>query len=181
MAVNEGTLPIIEVLLDSGANLELADDQRSTALLAALHHGRSNIASLLLNRGANCMARTQYGSTALLFGCIEDILVPELLSRGMAAHINTPDITGLTPLIAAASKQPHLVPLLLQHGADPGATDGQWGRTALYLAAGSSDPAAVDAVRRLLDQGAQIDCRNLLGQTPLHIASEVSAVQLAGR
>ncbi|KAI7845669.1 hypothetical protein COHA_000783 [Chlorella ohadii] len=175
-SAEEKQFHLIPMLLEEGANPAAMD----TTFWQPLHYvalssdpGAVEAAKALLQAGAPINHQNQqYGSTALLFGCIEDILVPELLSRGMAAHINTPDITGLTPLIAAASKQPHLVPLLLQHGADPGATDGQWGRTALYLAAGSSDPAAVDAVRRLLDQGAQIDCRNLLGQTPLHIASE---------
>lgn len=119
--------------------------------------------------------RTHYGSTPLLFGCIHDVLVPELLSRGAAGHINYADSRGLTPLNVAAGRHLHLVPLLLQHGADLRATEADYGRSALYMAAGSSDPAAVAAVRRLLDEGAQIDGPpNQLGQTPLHIASEVS-------
>lgn len=180
VAASEGSLPIVQLLAESGANLELADDRGSTALLAALHINREDIARLLLNEGCSCLVRTQYGSTPLLFGCVHGILVPELLSRGAAAHIETPDSTGLRPLMAAADRHPHLVPLLLQYGADPGTTDAEWGRSALQPAAGSCERAAVDAVRRLLDQGVQIDGRNRLGHTPLFIASEVGAGGAAG-
>ena len=156
VAAHEGSLLMAKLLVERGCNVQLADARGWTALLAALSEGHRDMAQLLLSAGASCAIRTHSGTSALLFACVHNVLVPELLRRGAGLHINTPDQLGQRPLMVAAARWPVLVPLLLQHGADPGATDAEFERSAVYMAAGSTDPAAVAAVERLLDEGAEL-------------------------
>ncbi|CAG0898188.1 unnamed protein product [Cyprideis torosa] len=59
-----------------------------------------------------------------------------------------------------------VVKLLLHHGADPKAVTSPLNRTPLHLAA-TGETATV-----LMDNGAQVNVRDVWGQTPLHLASE---------
>lgn len=61
VAANEGSLPMVELLVERGADLQLADLNGSTALLAALHTGQEAIARVVLNAGANVLVRTAAG------------------------------------------------------------------------------------------------------------------------
>jgi len=53
------------MLTASGANLQIANDEGRTALIAAAMHGDSKICNLLLARGAYRFHRDQNGKTAL--------------------------------------------------------------------------------------------------------------------
>lgn len=52
LAVSHGRLEMVRVLLDCGTNVNVQDDEGSTALMCASEHGRAKIVSLLLEQPA---------------------------------------------------------------------------------------------------------------------------------
>ncbi|CAG8884951.1 unnamed protein product, partial [Penicillium egyptiacum] len=60
------------------------------------------------------------------------------------------------------------VELLIEKGADFEIPTG-WGQTALYNASVNGDPKIV---RLLLDHGANVDCQNKNGWTPINAAAD---------
>jgi ankyrin repeat protein len=103
-----------------------------TALMNAARSGCDGCVRLLLDHAADAKARTDAGLTALHSAAFKGDLsmVKALLEAG--APVNVADDRGLTPLIMAANsriKDPEVVRLLLEHGADREAKDG-FGRTA---------------------------------------------------
>jgi ankyrin repeat protein len=92
-----------------------------TALMDAARGGCNACVRLLLSHGADANARTDAGLSALHLAAFKgDVaMVKALLEAG--ASVNIADDRGLTPLIMAAnsrSKDPAVVRLLLEHGAD---------------------------------------------------------------
>jgi ankyrin repeat protein len=103
-----------------------------TALIEAARGGCGACVRLLLDRGADAKARSNAGMSALHFAAFKGdvVMVKALLEAG--APVNIADDRGLTPLIMAANsrgKDPAVVRLLLEHGADSQAKD-SFGRTA---------------------------------------------------
>src|SRR5262245_62191933 len=52
-AVRDGNMPMTRLLLDSGADIQLASANDTSPLIIAIRNGQTEIASYLLNRGAN--------------------------------------------------------------------------------------------------------------------------------
>lgn len=147
-----GDVSAIKYLLASGASLEAPGNHID--LNGACFHGHWKLCSFLIERGA-------------------DVNCP------------LPD-TGETPLHAALCSTEHLahnrvLRVLLAHGADPnratinGAETGGFmrdcrtrGETPLHRAAAFGDEAAI---QMLLDAGAQIDAKDVYGDSPLSWAS----------
>jgi len=140
-----------------------------TALMNAARSGCDGCLRLLLDHGADAKARTDAGLTALHSAAFKGDLsmVKALLEAG--APVNVADDRGLTPLIMAAnsrSKDPEVVRLLLQHGADREAKDG-FGRAAGDWAQVGGRPeiigmlpaAAVDSLAKTSGEGAFRDIR----------------------
>ncbi|MBK7930719.1 MAG: ankyrin repeat domain-containing protein [Bryobacterales bacterium] len=108
---------------------------------------------------------------AALYGSPEAVKV--LLEAGAPTEVrNTGEVT---PLIYAATDLAK-VKLLVAKGADVKAVSRQ-GRTALHVAAGSTDALAI--ARMLLAKGADVNAADGLGQTPL-ICAEMSQTELIG-
>ncbi len=94
----------------------------------------------------------------------DDDAIREMLRD--TAQIQAKNQHGATPLMhATLYASPESVKLLLDHGADPNATDND-GLTALMLAVSN-----LAKVRLLLEHGAQVDAKSKLGRTPLLMAS----------
>ena len=69
-AVRDGNMPMTRLLLDSGADLQLASANDTSPLIIAILNGQTEIASYLLNRGANPNAIDAY-KRGPLFAAIE--------------------------------------------------------------------------------------------------------------
>src|SRR5215471_2981556 len=69
-AVRDGNMPMTGLLLDSGADIQLASANDTSPLIIAILNGQTEIASYLLNRGANPNAIDAY-KRGPLFAAIE--------------------------------------------------------------------------------------------------------------
>ncbi|KAJ8004526.1 hypothetical protein DPEC_G00137190 [Dallia pectoralis] len=172
----------VEVLLDHGAEVNLADGDRRTALsvaalcvpTAARVKGYGDVASLLLERGADPGHRDKDGMTPLLLASSEghEEVVELLLEAGAdvdeSAGPRAIATAAVTPLLAAAAMgHSGTVGRLLFWGAAVDGIDAE-GRTALSLAAAQG---SVEVVRALLDRGLDENHKDDLGWTPLHTAA----------
>jgi uncharacterized protein len=155
LAIKAGELPIVEMLVKAGANVNAVEAfQRQTPLMWAVTASKNaaEMTRLLLSRGARVEARALYtdwpnqlsseprgqyrpvgGLTALLYaarngcaGCVNALI-------GAGADVNVPTPEGVTPLMISLDNDHNdVAALLLDRGANPHVAD-WWGRTALWI------------------------------------------------
>ena len=186
-ATREGHLDIARVLLDHGANVELADGDGVTPLINAVINasiirvnrtGTSDhlrIAQLLLDAGANVNAADWYGETPLWAAV--DVRNLELGRDGNDRGVRDEAFA--------------LIERLLGSGADPNARTREYpherrfilsvigsvawvdltGQTPFLRAAAAGD---VDVMRLLLEHGADPNIATYAGTTPLMVAAGVN-------
>ena len=141
-----------------------------TALTWAILHQNEELASALLERGANINAPRQNNSglTPLILASSNNLpdMVNYLLNNG--ADPNLGNNEGKMPLhIAIENNNIDMVRALLEHGADPDSVNPE-GKMPLYMAVEQNN---IDIVRELLeydDVDPNIPISN--GNTPLHTA-----------
>ena len=158
-------LPMIRLLLQHGAALDLRDESGQTALFFASYAGSAEAVSTLLAAGANPNA----GRGPLLIAASEDHLdvVKRLLAAGADPKVT--DEVGQTALMTAAfGGNVGILQELLRSGVPIDATTKD-GNTALSNAAYEGQ---LEAVKALVAAGASLDLRSAKGQTALAVAQE---------
>ena len=159
-----GINAIVKVLVNQrlhDVNSRFEDD--STPLHQASRQGHVDVASFLLEHGADTIAQDKNGSTALHLALQHGHVnvVRLLLEHGADAEAQTK--YGERPLHFAQDEE--VARLLLEHGADTTAqTERGW--TPLHRARHG------DVARFLLEHGADATIPTRNGSTPLHLASE---------
>mgnify|MGYP000654266558 FL=1 len=90
--------PIVEWLIDQGADIDAKDGSGNTALMGACFKGYHEIAALLLKKGASPNAVNFNGATALIYACTfnQPAIAQLLLEHG--AEPDHEDLSGLTAL-----------------------------------------------------------------------------------
>jgi len=171
-----------EALLVASISLPLVVDDTGRET-KALDLPYTEIAKMLLNKGASIEARDEYGQTPLISAALKgnSALVKLLLDEG--AKMEATDFQGGTALIAAACNCPFIdmpdtsdsMRELLKRGANINART-QKGGTALMAAARWGRD---HHLRILLDAGADIEAHDNDGNTSLLIAAEGSAYPTA--
>ncbi|KAG9502259.1 hypothetical protein J7337_005085 [Fusarium musae] len=168
-AVNSGYKERIVSLIESGADIDAQDPiGESTALTQAAEQGRADLASLLLERGANPNQREKHGRTALQIAArnghtdVVAVLVAEGADIDARVH-------GWTPmLLAAKNERFEALDYLIRRGADVNSVD-YCGRTALHWAAKNGCMASTHL---LLEMGADVQIKDHMGKTPYDWAVE---------
>ncbi|XXH02274.1 hypothetical protein Hte_008643 [Hypoxylon texense] len=175
-AAARGKLPLVQLLLDHGAEVNPRRESEVPPLVKAAEGGHADIVAELLKRNANPNGRNRNGQTALFSACMKGHnKVVEILLRGRAS-VEVQDKEGRSPLLFLASEKPgkgkkwtiETLKLLLSHGANIEVKD-QIGRTPLLWAATNGN---IDLVRILLENRADITATNNRGRTALHLVAE---------
>jgi ankyrin repeat protein len=195
-AAASGTVTIMQMLVDAGADVNAKNSRAATALHWAA--GDEAKVKLLLLNGAAVNARTVEGRTPLYAAATMPggtASVRHLLEAG--ADVNAATLIGATPLFPAVNvsaemtkllldkgadanratlsgvtpilftRDAAVVQLLLGHGADVHARS-KVGETALMDAAARGDLAAA---RLLVERGAEVNAADHRGYTPLIFAA----------
>ncbi len=171
-AAASGALLSVQRLLELEFAVDTRDDQGASALLRACGAGYVEIATCLLDAGADPSLTSHSGVTPLSAAIIarRERVVELLLRRNVAIEQRLPnDATAL--MVAAAMGHPEIIAQLLTAGADIHAVDSH-GRTALHAAAqfGFEHSDSLRARRlfdALLSRGADINRADREGKTPL--------------
>ena len=171
-AAREGDLESTKILVEAGADVnQQTTGDKSSALIEAISNGHLDLANYLLGKGANPNLLNVYGESALYaavdFRNVEISWRPT--PRTFEEKVDTLALTRA----------------LLEHKADPNIRlirklpfrsiqDRQWmgtaGATAFWRAAVSDD---VDAMKLLVEQGANPNIPSYEGNTPLMVAAGI--------
>ncbi|KAH6854879.1 hypothetical protein B0I37DRAFT_395223 [Chaetomium sp. MPI-CAGE-AT-0009] len=172
-AAGNGKLDMVTLLLEKGADIQLADhDGLAPLSYAASGRVHPDMVPLLLKKGADANSRDRHGRTPLSWAA----------GSGNEETIDTKDGQGRTPLSWAASSPSHIVGVagvavlrtLCESGAQVDSKDGQ-GRTPLSWAAYAGNLPAADF---LLGMGANIKSEDNEGRTPLWYATQRSDTEM---
>ncbi|HEX3078481.1 MAG TPA: ankyrin repeat domain-containing protein [Lachnospiraceae bacterium] len=185
-----GSMEVIQYLVEHGANLEKGDSREGTPLLHACIAADSEVLNYLISKGANVNCLDDEGLSPLHYICryafewdsqsiiplinavngetknssIDDYLQIVKILLENHAVLNVQSHNGLTPIHMAASHNGEIfIPLLVEAGADVNiANANQY--TPLHSAA---DTGNAKATRDLLNLGANVNAKDVYGFTPL--------------
>jgi len=149
---------------------------RETPLFCAARNGHSDVAELLISKGAGVNTKDAWGRTPLhhAAGAGATEVVRLLLSEG--ANVNGKDGIDETPLyVAAIGGHVDTARLLLSSGANADA-HGDTSGTPLHMAAWAGHS---DLARLLLSEGARVNAKNGCDDTPLHLAARTGQTEVA--
>lgn len=169
---NGGSMEVLNLLLEKGADGNACNKWRETPLLIAANNGHRAAVEALLKHGADPSLCSEAGWSALTFAAHKgyDDIVALLLRAGAPVNCRVTEDSS-TPLhkACAGSKPGHLsaVKQLLDGGADVHALN-KWRETPLLTAANHGQAGAVDA---LLKSGADPCKCTDTGWSPLSIAA----------
>jgi ankyrin repeat protein len=163
-AAARGDLAAVRRLIGQKADVNAARVDGMTALHAAVHVDRLDIADALLRAGAKAAGLDRYGVTPLYLAAVNGNadMIRRLLEAGVDA--NAVDPGGETALMTAArTGAPAALRALLERGAAVDAREPEFGQTALMIAVREANDAAVQI---LLEAGASPNVQTRKGPTP---------------
>ena len=197
IASQHNDLPVLQLLLDKGAQAAATNHVGATALMLAVlgvSEGGSvhaeSVVKLLLKHHAEINARDAHGQTALFYAAREQFseaggflgnprVVQMLLENG--ADSNVRDLDGQTALLHDARQRPivsgaplEILGRLLARKADVNAADKK-GDTTLMVAAARGRR---DFAELLIGKGATLDVTNLNGDCALRLAIEAGEPEI---
>ena len=152
-SIRAGDPGAVRKLLKNGADVGARDELGNTPLMAAAMSADPAVLELLLKAGADVNATNQAGATALMRAATFEDKARLLVAKG--ADVKARSRMGNSAIILAARKpgNSRTVKFLLDHGADPNATN-VFSATVLMAAVAAGD---MDTVRLLLDRGANVN------------------------
>jgi len=148
MAVRYQNIPIVNLLLEKGSNVNITDDQYSTAISVAASRGKYRMVEFLLSKGADPNLQDRYGKTPLHY--VTETLDQSNSQEGDDKLINT------------------LRVLLLDKKINVDFQDIENEYTPLMIAAGNNNLRAVNA---LLHSRANPNIRDINGRTAYDITT----------
>ena len=173
LAAALGPPETVVVLLDAGADPQTPGFGGLTPLHQAVLSGQAEITRILLKRGARVDALDNLGRTPLLIlasGSIDNLDVVKILLQAGADPnaVQHGDQTSVLEYVARHGRVAE-AELLVTAGARINARDSVFGMTPLHDALDCWDGAIGnhDMVRFLIAHGADVNARDLNGQTPM--------------
>lgn len=159
---------LVEPLLQAGANPNALSKSTGTPLGIAAFHDDEAAVKYLIQKGADPNLKAKWSDAVIQAvrgiggsGC----LLAVLQGGGDPNSVNSLGRPAL--LIAAGRSQSIFTDMLLRAGAKPNVTDQKDGTTALHVAA---DGGNIDAVKLLLEKGADRSMKDNSGKTALDLA-----------
>ncbi|OAL36633.1 hypothetical protein AYO20_03965 [Fonsecaea nubica] len=186
LAVYNGRLNTVKLLLNRGANRDVVDQAGNPLFYIAISRDKVGIVDFLVDKKPAEIAGTnkEYPHDTPLHCAARNgsIKVASYLVDTAPALINARNEEGDAPLSLAVKEKPRdlevrkkqceVVELLLNHKADINATDRK-GRTPLHNSALAGD---AEMIQKLVDVGAKTEYFDIEGQTALHCAVSVKDV-----
>nr|XP_034962778.1 ankyrin repeat and SOCS box protein 2 isoform X1 [Zootoca vivipara]XP_034962787.1 ankyrin repeat and SOCS box protein 2 isoform X1 [Zootoca vivipara] len=169
LATNRGNLECVRLLLQAGAEPDIANKARETPLYKACERRNAEAVQVLLEYNADANHRCNRGWTALHEAVARnDLEIIDLLVKG-GAKVESTNSYGLTSFFVAAESG-HLEALryLAKCGADIN-TQASDKASALFEACKNGHEEIVEF---LLSQGADANKTNKNGLLPIHVASK---------
>ncbi|MBS1724331.1 MAG: ankyrin repeat domain-containing protein [Armatimonadetes bacterium] len=164
-----GNLMGAKMLIERGANVNVARTDGITPLMMAANAGATPLVTELLAKKANALSKNANGSTALIYAARggHTAIGKMLLEQGISPDRANDE--GETPLMAAATGgHTEFIKLLMENGASSNATDKR-GRTPLILASAYGDYP--ETVKELLKAGADARAKDKFGWTAANYAA----------
>jgi len=166
-AAQNGHLRTVEILIDSGANVNAMPFTSGSALLGASISGHVYVVDTLILNGADINTQNFQGQSPLIYAAAygDSILIDVLVFY--EADLDQQDYDGNTPLFYSVYYgNSTITNILLEHGADPDKKDNR-GFTPLMVAAQNADLYLMEI---LLGFGSDINLTNNSNHTALSFA-----------
>ena len=134
-AAEAGDMATVRSLLDSGADVNAAQRNGSTALHWAIYRDDAGTVDLLIDRGADVTVKTREGISPLFMASLygNAVIIESLLDAGADANEAGPN-TETPVMLAARNGNPDAIRTLIDAGADPNIAETVRGTTALMWA-----------------------------------------------
>lgn len=169
-AVYRGNEEMVELLLNSKANINATCKDGKTVLHIAGEQGHRKLIRFLLHRRVKSRKANQQGETALqlAIGTTHDeATVPLLIKSRFDMDVQN-TVTGNTALHRAVElRRPRILAFLLEKGANMNILNRD-GMTALQLACKTDN---CEAISLFLERGAQLEIRSSRGTTALQVSA----------
>ncbi|KAH6653770.1 ankyrin repeat-containing domain protein [Truncatella angustata] len=171
-AARRGHTAVVERLLVAGADVNVTNGRKMTPLQRSILNRWFLTATSLLSWGANPNIRDEDGDTALtvaMMSSASDKFVETLLNH--TANPDTMNNRHQTALMAAATRAPRHIPILLQSGANM-FESGPGKITVLHIVASITSATKIDSIIPLLKDNNQLDIKDAEGLAPIHHAAK---------
>jgi ankyrin repeat protein len=167
VAASNGHVPVIEFLLERGADIQAVNTWGRTPLHYAVDGGYADAVMLLLEKGADINGHKDFPFTPLHIasGNGDEEIVDLLLARGAGVNILSSSGTPLHRAVNSGSA--NIIHLLLAAGADINAVNPSSGWTPLHTAASSG---MYEAAKILVENGINLNAADKRGATALFYA-----------
>jgi ankyrin repeat protein len=181
-SICKGSIDASIAILDALDSISGPLERGMTPLAMAAVCNRTDVVAILLERGVDPNRRMIDGSSALFLSAQENSVETAKMIIDAGADLNATDSLGWTVmLIAAQNDNAELIKILHEKGNS--VNDVIAGVTPLYIATSNK---SVNAVRMLVDLGADPDKTGKLDESPIEMArqeglTEIENILLKGR
>ncbi|KAL9957509.1 hypothetical protein ACROYT_G039148 [Oculina patagonica] len=181
LAIKHGHKEIVELCLESGADISKAQEDFSMPIHLVCSQGNLEIAKLLVNNGAKIESEDGNGLTPLQRASLDGHvpIIQYLLDQG-AQVCPTTETCSPCPLMCAVKRsQHHAVKYFLARGFPLKFRDANW-RTVLHVAVACADIQTVDLI---LENGGHnlLENKDQYGKTAMHYAAATCNVDVINR
>ncbi|XP_020818713.1 ankyrin repeat domain-containing protein 6 isoform X2 [Phascolarctos cinereus] len=176
LAANKGHLPVVQILLKAGCDLDVQDDGDQTALHRATVVGNTEVIAALIQEGCALDRQDKDGNTALHEASWHGFSQSAKLLVKAGANVLAKNKAGNTALhLACQNSHSQSTRVLLLGGSRPDLKNNA-GDTCLHVAARYNH---LSIIRVLLSAFCSVHEKNQAGDTALHIAAALNHRKVA--